>query len=120
MTRNFVCIVCPNGCELTAEIVDGQVTNVEGALCKRGHEYAANEIANPMRTIASSVVVEQGVLPLVSVRLSSPVPKALIFPIMDEINKVRLSAPAHIGEVVIRDVCNSGSDVVVTKNVERV
>jgi len=72
-----------------------------------------------MRTIASSVVVKGGVLPLASVRLSRPVKKALIFPIMQKINTTCLTAPVHIGQIVLHNVCDSGSDVIVTKNVKR-
>ena len=39
---------------------------------------------------------------------------------MDEINKADLVAPVHIGQVVIADVCGLGSDVVVTKTMDRV
>ena len=119
MIREFTCIICPNGCDLAAEIEDGKVVNVERAQCKKGIEYAAGEITNPMRTIASSVAVEHGTMPLASVRLSKAVPKDLIFPIMREIDKVRLSAPTHIGDIVIHNVCGTDSDVIVTKNVGR-
>ena len=42
--------------------------------------------------------------------------KDKIFQCMDEINKVRAHAPLKIGDVVVKDVCGTGVDVVVTKN----
>ena len=74
---------------------------------------------NPMRSIASSVLVEGGELPLASVRLTRPIPKEKIFAVMEEIKKVKLSAPVEEGTVVISNVLGLGSDVMVTKAVER-
>ena len=36
MIRKMTCIVCPNGCELEAEIVDGKCISVSGNLCPKG------------------------------------------------------------------------------------
>jgi len=63
MKKELICIVCPNSCELAAEFKDGKI-EVTGALCKRGYQYAEQEMTNPMRTIATSVLVENGELPL--------------------------------------------------------
>ena len=80
MLKTFTCIRCPNGCEV---VVDTQSFETRGNLCPKGAEYAREELTGPMRTIASSMLVEGGDHPLVSVRLSKPVPKARIFPVME-------------------------------------
>ena len=49
-----------------------------------------------------------------SVRLTAPVPRDMIFPIMAEIRKVSVKAPVAIGDVVIHDVLSTGSDVIAT------
>lgn len=54
--------------------------------CKRGEEYVRQEILAPKRTIASSVAVKNGELPVTSVRITKAVPKELI-PEVDERNK---------------------------------
>ena len=118
MKREMICIVCPNGCDMTVEMREGKV-EVQGALCKRGRQYAEQEMINPMRTISTSVLVEDGEIPLVSVRVTKPVPKSRIFDIMKQIGTLRVSAPAHIGQVILGNVCGSDSDVIVTKNVKR-
>ena len=38
---------------------------------------------------------------------------------MREINEKTLTAPVHIGDVVIRNVLGLGSDVIVTKHIEK-
>lgn len=119
MKRTFTCIVCPNGCEIEAEYEGTQVLSVTGNLCPKGKSYVTQELVDPRRTIATSVRVLNGTLPLTSVRLTSPVPKDRIFDVMKEINRQTLSAPVSIGDVVIRDILGLGSDVIVTKNIEK-
>lgn len=63
------------------------------------------------------VIIIGGELPLVSVRLDAPIPKAEIFRVMAEINRHTLTAPTVIGQVLIKNVCGLGSNVIVTKNV---
>ena len=50
MIRKMTCIVCPNGCELEAEIVDGKCISVSGNLCPKGAQYAAQEVEAPKRS----------------------------------------------------------------------
>ena len=141
MNRTLTCVICPNGCELevawecvtaegtnancvaeagTPENISGETCNitVAGNKCPRGVEYAEQEIKNPMRTIASSVNLEGGAMPLVSVRVTGPIPKAKIMDVMDVIRKTTVSAPVKIGDVVIADVLGLGVDVVATRNVD--
>ena len=33
MKKQFTCIVCPNGCEIEAEVENGQVISVTGHTC---------------------------------------------------------------------------------------
>lgn len=120
MTRTFTCIICPNGCEITAEYEGAEVTSVAGATCPKGADYVRQELTDPRRNIATSVPVDGGELPLVSVRLDRPIPKKDIFPVMEAINRVRLRAPTAIGQVALADVCGLGANVIVTKNVARV
>jgi CxxC motif-containing protein len=115
--REFLCIKCPNGCAIEAEILDGKLISMEGALCENGKAYVEQELVCPTRTIAASVRIAGGDLPLCSVRLTSPVPKDRIFDVMAEIRKASLAAPVHIGDIVIQDILGLGSDVIVTKNI---
>ena len=119
MKRTFTCIVCPNGCEIDTEYEGTQVFSVTGNLCPKGKTYVTQELADPRRTIATSVRITGGVLPLASVRLTNAIPKDRIFDVMAEINRQVLAAPVKIGDVVIHDVLGLGSDVIVTKNIEK-
>ena len=117
MVREFTCIICPNGCEIEADIEDGKVRSLTGATCPKGETYVRQELTDPQRNIATSVLVKGGVLPLASVRLTNPIPKKEIFNAMAEIRKVSVDAPVVTGMVVIKNILGYESDVIVTKGV---
>ena len=119
MKKQFTCIVCPNGCEIDAEVENGQVVSVSGHTCPKGEQYVRQELTAPRRTIASSVLVRGGVMPLASVRLTAAIPKEMIFPVMEEIRRVTLDAPVRAGDTVLSRVCGLDSDVVVTRSVAK-
>jgi CxxC motif-containing protein len=119
MLREFTCICCPNGCTMEAVVEDGVLTKIAGNLCKRGRTYVEQELIAPTRTISTSVRVDDGELPLVSVRLTAPIPRERIFDAMAEIRKQRLTAPVVTGQVIIKDVLGMQSDVIATKTVRK-
>lgn len=114
----FTCILCPNGCEIEVDYEGTELIHFEGNRCARGREYVAGELACPMRSIASSVLVEGGELPLVSVRLTRPIPRSRIFDVMGEIRRASVTAPVKAGTVLLHDVCGTFADVIATKTVE--
>lgn len=119
-TRNLTCIGCPMGCQITVQFEGETIHSVVGNSCAIGDRYARQEVIHPERTVTSTVVIEGGDKPRLSVKTKGNIPKDKIFECMDEINKVRVHAPAKIGDVVIKDVCGTGIDVVATRNVKAV
>lgn len=108
------CISCPLGCLITVEYDGDQVISVTGNTCKRGDAYARSEITNPVRSIHSTVRLSGGKHPVVPCKTSAPIPKGKIFEVMKEINKVSVKAPVTIGQVFIKNVCDTGVDIVAT------
>ena len=112
----LTCISCPLGCPLKVETDEkGAVVQVTGNTCKRGEIYGRKEVTAPERTVTSTVKVEGGSAPLVSVRTKGDIPKEKIFDCMEAIRTAKVNAPVHIGDVVIPNVCGTGVDVVATK-----
>ena len=118
MKRTFTCIVCPNGCEIEAEYEGTEVRSVTGNLCPKGKKCVTQELVDPRRTIATSVKVLGGSLPLASVRLTNAIPKDRIFDAMEAINRQTLTAPVRIGDIVIKNILGLDSDVIATRNIE--
>lgn len=117
--RELICISCPLGCPMTV-FVDGEKIEVKGNTCPRGEEYAKKEILSPARIVTSSVRVNNGKIPMVSVKTEHDVPKGKIMDIMKEIRQVGVYAPVKIGDVIIENCGGTGVCVIATKNVEEV
>ena len=115
IVRDFTCIRCPMGCALHAEKCGDTVT-VTGNTCPMGESYATEELVAPKRMITSIVTVTGRSTPL-SVKTSVPIPKEMIFPVMEEIMAARVEPPIEIGNIVIKNVLNTGADIVATKNI---
>ena len=120
MHKTYTCIVCPNGCEIDVEYEGTQMLACSGNLCRRGEAYVRQELQDPRRTIASSVRVDGGELPLVSVRLTKPVPRDRIFDVMALIHTMKLQAPVTAGAVLVPDVLGLGSDLIATRTVRSI
>ena len=116
MIKSLICIGCPMGCQLTAELKNGAVVSVSGNTCKRGADYARKECVAPMRTVTSTVRLADGrILP---VRTAGDVPKERVFAVAAALNTIHPAAPLSLGDVVIADVCGTGVDVIATKNIQ--
>ena len=118
--KEFTCIRCPVGCQLRVSVENDAVVSVEGNRCKRGVEYAKTEAIRPMRTVTSTVRADGGVRRVVAVKTVGEVPKDRIFDVMAAIRALRVEAPVHIGDVLLRNVCGTGSDIVAAANLKKV
>ena len=113
--RELTCIVCPRGCALVCELDDeGKLLDVSGNLCPRGKKYALDECTNPMRVVTSTVRCEDG--EVVSCKTSTSVPKALVFDVMKVINTTVAPSKVSVGDVLVKNVLDTGADVVATSN----
>ncbi|HEY4533835.1 MAG TPA: DUF1667 domain-containing protein [Fusobacterium sp.] len=113
MKKEMICIVCPVGCHLT---VDTETLEVTGNSCPRGEKYGREELTNPKRVITSTVCIEGAEDRRCPVKTNDAIPKGLNFACMEELKKVVLHSPVKRGDVVIRNVLNTGVDVVATKD----
>ena len=115
--KNLICIGSPMGCPITVTLEAGEVREVTGFTCKRGETYARKEVTNPTRIVTTTVRVEGGVSPMVSVKTAQDIPKGKIFDCAAALRDVRVQAPVAIGDVVLSDAAGTGVDVVATKAV---
>ena len=117
LTKELVCINCPMGCRLSAELSGGEVLSVSGNGCKRGETYAREELTRPARTVTALLRVEGREAPL-SVKTSRPIPKELVFPSLEELGRAAAKPPVEIGDTVLENVCGTGVDFVATSRAE--
>lgn len=112
MKKNMTCIICPMGCNLEIEITDEDI-KVTGNTCPRGEQYAKNECTNPVRTLTTTMRCKNGkILP---VKTDKPVPKDKLFECMEVINKTLAVLPISVGDIIIENILDTGSNVVASK-----
>ncbi len=117
MVKELICIKCPKGCRLK---VDTETLEVIGNSCINGVNYGKTEVTNPVRTITTTIRLNNGSINVVSVKSDKPVPKELMFKCMEVINKTSIDAPVKIGDIAVHNILNTGCNIVVTRNVEKV
>ena len=116
--RKLTCIGCPMGCPLTVVMNDEEVVSVTGNTCKRGDVYARKEVTDPTRIVTSTVRVSGGSIPMVSVKTKEDIPKDKIFECVRALKGIQVPAPVYIGDIILKNVADTGVDIVATKNVE--
>jgi CxxC motif-containing protein len=120
MIKEMICISCPMGCHLTVDATDKSDIKVTGNTCPRGVTYAKDEILAPKRMVTGSVNVVGSDIAMVSVKTRTAIPKEFIFDSLKLLKGVTLSAPVHIGDVVVADICGTGIDFVATKEIQKI
>lgn len=118
--REFICISCPIGCQLSVDVCDGKPVRVKGNQCKRGIAYAESEILNPKRILTTTVRIRGGVVSQLPVRTKEPIPKDLMARAMELLSRHEVDAPVSLGEVLIPNLLGTGVDVIASRTVARV
>ena len=119
MRMDLICIRCPMGCPIHVELENGAVVSVTGNTCRRGEDYARTEAVAPVRTVTSTVRALGGVRPVVAVKTVPDIPKGKIFAVMDEVRRLTVTAPVHIGDVICPDIAATGSALVAAAELEK-
>lgn len=114
MMKELICIVCPMGCHMDVDMDNEFKTT--GNQCPRGQKYAVDELTAPTRVVTSSVKIEGGIYNRLTVKTADAIPKGLIFKCMDEINKIEVKSPVKMGDIIIKNVLDTGVDIVATRN----
>ena len=116
-SRKITCVTCPMGCSIKVEMTEsGEITSISGNTCPRGEKYAKDEITHPLRSLATTVRVNDGVYNVVPCKSSAPLPKEKIFDCMKVINSIQAQAPVKLGDVLAENICSTGVNIVATNH----
>jgi CxxC motif-containing protein/NADPH-dependent 2,4-dienoyl-CoA reductase/sulfur reductase-like enzyme len=116
--KNMVCFICPVSCRLSIQEIDGKI-RVKDNRCRRGAEFAVKELGDPERTLTSTIRVNNGVLPLVSIRSETPVKKAELKGLVKRFDGITVDAPVLSGTVLFSAIGENGVNIIATRSVER-
>jgi CxxC motif-containing protein len=118
-THVYLCTGCPLGCRLEVDAVDDEVLEVRGFHCKRGERYGRQEHVDPRRPLSTTVWIEGATVRRAPVRTAEPIPRGRVLDAARVLRTLRLQAPVRRGDVVLADVCGTGTDVIVTRDLPR-
>lgn len=113
----LICVNCPKGCKLDIT-KEGDTFVKITAGCKRGKDYARQELTDPRRMVASTVKVKGGIHPLVPVATSSPFPKPRIQELLAELRKVEVEAPVKMGQILLDSALGTDINIIASRSME--
>jgi LSD1 subclass zinc finger protein len=114
-SKDIRCIVCPTGCLVHIENVNGELI-IEGHSCKRGEVYAKDEFIAPKRILTTTMRVERGFLPLIPVRSDQPIPKDKLRETLREIANTKIDAPIRMGDILIESVLGLNINIIASRD----
>jgi CxxC motif-containing protein len=113
---HYLCIGCPLGCRLEVEETDGDIVEIRGFDCKRGKAYAQQEHVDPRRMVSTTVPVENGRWARLPVKTASAIPKDSVIALCQTLRKTVVTAPVHMGDVILANAMGTGVDIVATRD----
>jgi CxxC motif-containing protein len=117
--RHLVCVVCPIGCEIDV-VHDGQkIISMEGNKCEKSEEFVRQELIEPMRILTTTVRIQGARWSVIPVRSDKAVPKRLFPRIMKQLRCIKLQAPVSMLDVVVKDVLDTGTNIIATRTMTR-
>lgn len=124
-TLQFNCTTCPSECLLTVEVehdADGavvEVRSVTGNSCPRGDTFAHQELTCPMRVLTTTVAVSGGdEALLLPARTAEAIPLELHAKAMDLIRGLVVKAPIRMGDVVLPNLLDTGTDLIASMDID--
>jgi CxxC motif-containing protein len=117
--EKVICVTCPKGCTLTVTREGQTIVKVDNG-CKRGHEYARQELTDPRRMVATSVRIKNSLHPLLPVYTSAPFPKPRIPELLAILREVEINAPVSLDQTILTNVLETGIDIYASKEMKKI
>lgn len=119
MIKEIICNKCDKSCILSIDKHDESV-EICGNLCDEGIKYANLKMSSNKDILTTLVRIKGTRLNVVSVKSNKPINKDLWIECSKALSRLYVGAPVRIGDIVCKNILNTGVDIVCTKNVERI
>ena len=117
ISKDLICIVCPNGCKLHGEMNSEGELVVTGNKCVRGEAFVGSELTAPTRSVTTTVKTKFDQMPYLPVRTDGEIPKSAINDAIKELAAYRLERQVRCGDIILENVANTGVNVIATADI---
>lgn len=119
MIKEVICDRCNKMCVLSIDKYEDTI-EVSGNQCDEGINCAKVEINNNKSLFTTLVRIKGAKYNVVSVKSSKPLDKKIWIECSKALGRLYVGAPIKIGDIICKNILNTGADIVCTKNVERI
>lgn len=117
MEKEIICIVCPRGCHVKVNDIEGEIT-FSNYTCSRGPEYVKKELTAPTRMLTTTVKIDNAIVNRLSVVSSSDIPKEMIIECIKALANVVVTTPIKAGDIIVPNILGLKVDILATKSLE--
>ncbi len=100
--KKLTCISCPEGCILDIIANEQKIISVSGNKCKKGLDFAKNELFYPKRILTTTIALESEESFRLPVRSSNAISKKDIFSTIKDLKEIKAKAPVKMGDTVFK------------------
>lgn len=118
VTKIQTCPKCEKACSLQIDYQGSTLFSVVGHKCHQGVVFAETLLGPALKTVSASVLVNGGAYPMVAVRTSKGVTSEQALKIIQEAGRLKVDAPVRMGQVLCRNVAQTGVDLIAARAVE--
>lgn len=118
MDKQVICDRCERKCILYIEEDDNSF-RILGNQCEEGIIRGQEEMNSSKGILTTLVRIKGAKKNVVSVKSSSPIDKKLWVECSKALSRIYVGAPVRIGDLICKNILNTGVDIVCTKNVDK-
>ncbi|WP_422484384.1 DUF1667 domain-containing protein [Gudongella sp. DL1XJH-153] len=111
MNSKITCSICEMACEITIEQYENS-TIISGNRCGRGSQLAEKHLTNNQKIVTGRCLLSGGQMSRLPVSTTKEIPTELIDKVLKTIQKTAVDAPVVRGQIIIRNILNTGADVI--------
>lgn len=116
MIREVICDICDKKCIISIDSIDDEL-EFFGELCSEGIKYANMKINN--KDIFTTLVrIKGSKYNVVPVKSSKVLDKKLWVECSKALSRLYVGAPIKVGDIVCKNILNTGADIICTKNID--
>lgn len=116
--ETIICLSCPIGCYLQAEFKNEEFL-ISNNKCPKGILFAKNELTSPKRIVTSTCRINSSFINRIPLKTNAPISKKDINKMLKLISAINLNSPVKSGEIVLKNILNSGVDIITTRTVNK-